>query len=38
MKWNITNIDYQNIYQQNNNCPITDVMLSWIEALRRIGN
>ena len=34
MKWNSTNIDYQNTYQQNNSCTVTDVMLSFIEALK----
>ena len=38
MKLNFANINYQNTYQQNNICPITDVMLSYVEALRRIGN
>ena len=38
MKWNFTNINYQNTYQQNNSCPITDVILSYVETLRRIGN
>ena len=38
MKSSFTNINYQNTYQQNNSCPITDVMLSYVEKLRRIGN
>ena len=38
MKWNFTNVNYQNTYQQNNSCPKTDVMLSYIETLKKIGN
>ena len=38
MKWNFTNINHQNTYQQNNSCPIRDVMLSLVGKLSRIGN
>ena len=38
MKWNFANINYQNTYQEINSCPITDVILSYVETLRRIGN
>ena len=38
MKRNFTNINYQNTYQRNNSCPITDVILSYVEILRRIEN
>ena len=38
MKSDFTNINYQNTYQQNNNCPITDAMMSYVETLRRLGN
>ena len=32
MKWNSTNKNFQNIYQQDNGCIIKDVMLSYIET------
>ena len=38
LKWNSTNIKYKNTYQQNNSCTITDVLLLYIETLRRLGN
>ena len=38
MKLNFTNINCQNTYQQIHTCCITDVMLPYVEILRRIGN
>ena len=37
MKWNHTNIIYQNPYPPNNSCPKVDVMPSYVEVLRRLG-
>ena len=31
-------MNYQNTYQQNNSCIITDELLSKVETLRRLGN
>ena len=38
MKSSLTNTDYQNNYQKNNSCPITDVILSYAETSRRLGD
>ena len=37
MEWSPTNIIDKNTNLTNNNCPVIDVMLSYIETLRRLG-
>ena len=31
------NINYLNTYPPNNSCPIIDIMLSYVEVVRRLG-
>ena len=37
MKGNPTNINYKNTYPPNNNRPVIDIMLSYVETLKRLG-